>query len=403
MKKAQIIILLLVLLTFCSGCAGQGNQSNTETEVATEAITWQSKYDIGMRLLSTGNFEDAIIAFEAAIELDDSKPEAYVRRGDAIILSAETSDNLTLALNDYQSALTLDDSNVKAHLGIADVYIRQGDYKKAVATLEDALNKTSQNHTIKSKLSEIESGVFTDSSNNPRLELHYYGNERKLVGYIEFDYNENGELYSASGYTADGTPAGYVEPKTTVNGDTTEEIMYSWYQQEDIVFYVTKQIWTKTIHPDGSYDIIETYFWEGDEINYYLHKRYDPNHRCVLTENYDIDGTFSNKITYEYDTQGNCIRTNYYDKHGSLSSYILEEYNEKGQNIKDATYSGNGELQRYSLAKFGEHGKITGVEYYNKSGELTSYSIKQYDKNGNLIVDEQYDNKGNLTFSRAIE
>ncbi len=40
--------------------------------------TWQAQYDLGMRYLSEGNYEQAILAFQAAIEIDPREPMAYV-------------------------------------------------------------------------------------------------------------------------------------------------------------------------------------------------------------------------------------------------------------------------------------------------------------------------------------
>ena len=38
---------------------------------------WQEQYDLGVRYLSEGNYEEAIIAFTTAIEIDPKRPEAY--------------------------------------------------------------------------------------------------------------------------------------------------------------------------------------------------------------------------------------------------------------------------------------------------------------------------------------
>lgn len=49
------------------------------------APTWQERYDLGMRYLPEGNYEEAIIAFTAAIEIDPKQVSAYVDRGDAYV------------------------------------------------------------------------------------------------------------------------------------------------------------------------------------------------------------------------------------------------------------------------------------------------------------------------------
>lgn len=63
MKKLFLpLFLSLALLCSCS-------QANA---------TWQEQYDLGVKYLSEGNYEEAILAFEAAIEIDPKRAEAYI-------------------------------------------------------------------------------------------------------------------------------------------------------------------------------------------------------------------------------------------------------------------------------------------------------------------------------------
>ena len=100
-------------------------------------LAWQEQYDLGMQYLEDGDYEQAIVAFTAAIELDPKQAPIYIGRAQAYIGSGETEENLSAALTDYESALALDDMNPDIYLGIADVYIRQGDYEKAKEILRD--------------------------------------------------------------------------------------------------------------------------------------------------------------------------------------------------------------------------------------------------------------------------
>lgn len=55
---------------------------------------WQEQYDLGVRYLSEGNYEEAIIAFAAAIEIDPKQVDSYIKCADAYI-----------GLEDYEKAL----------------------------------------------------------------------------------------------------------------------------------------------------------------------------------------------------------------------------------------------------------------------------------------------------------
>ncbi len=48
-----------------------------------KAPTWQEQYDLGVRYLSEGKYEEAILAFTAAIEIEPKRSEAYVGLAEA--------------------------------------------------------------------------------------------------------------------------------------------------------------------------------------------------------------------------------------------------------------------------------------------------------------------------------
>lgn len=69
-----LMVFLLIVLTACG-------QSVEET--------WQEQYDLGVRYLSEGNYEEAIIAFTAAIEIDPKQADVYLGLADAYIGSSD--------------------------------------------------------------------------------------------------------------------------------------------------------------------------------------------------------------------------------------------------------------------------------------------------------------------------
>ena len=102
------IVSLLLTITLVLGLCACGQKAGA---------TWQEQYDLGVKYLSEGNYEEAIVAFTAAIEIDEKRPEGY--------------------------------------LGLADTYTALGDLEKAVEVLELALEKIGANDEIQEKMDEI--------------------------------------------------------------------------------------------------------------------------------------------------------------------------------------------------------------------------------------------------------
>lgn len=140
-RICNLIAALMLVLGLCA--CGQSAEAK-----------WQEQYDLGVRYLSDGNYEEAIIAFTAAIEIDPNRAEAYVGRADAYIGKGETEENLAAALADYEAALELDAEPPSIYLKLADIYQRLGDYDSAIKILEQGAAATSD-VTIAEKLEEL--------------------------------------------------------------------------------------------------------------------------------------------------------------------------------------------------------------------------------------------------------
>ena len=61
-------LLLLGLLSGLTACSN--------------APTWQEQYDLGMKYLEEGNYEEALTAFDSAIEIDAKKAAAFDGRAE---------------------------------------------------------------------------------------------------------------------------------------------------------------------------------------------------------------------------------------------------------------------------------------------------------------------------------
>lgn len=71
--RLTALILTFVLCLPLAACGGSKADIPAEN-----ALTWQEQYDLGIKFLSDGNYEEAIIAFTAAIEIDPKQVDAYL-------------------------------------------------------------------------------------------------------------------------------------------------------------------------------------------------------------------------------------------------------------------------------------------------------------------------------------
>lgn len=346
-------VLTLLALVVCVSLAACGTGSSS--------LTWQEQYDLGMRYLSEGNYEEAIIAFTAAIEIDPKQSETYVGRGDAYIGSGETEENLTAAAADYEEALAIDESLVDAWLGLADVYIRQGDYDKAMEILREALEKTGNDSSIAGKLAEMESGSFTDSSGKIRR-MNWYGEGGTLTSFYTFAYDSQGRELSLTSYDGEGNQLEHIE---------------NVYDQDGNLLAGNGLMSSAGLMQFGEYE----YDANGNQIQATYHA------------NASSDSPVERQYRYAYDDDRNKIRQEYYDSTGIMQSYETYEY-VNGQITRADSYYSDGTLSGYDFYEYTDDGQLLKRSDYNADGELIYYYVYAYDENGNNIGYTSYQADG---------
>lgn len=163
MKRVLLFMCLFVgVLCACS------------QSITTEGQTWQEQYDLGIRYLSEGSYEEAIIAFTAAIEIDPKQALAYVGRGDAYIGLGETEENLAAAQADYEKALSIDATFVEVYQKLAQTYLALGQSDKMIEILEQGYELIGDK-TLRKSLDDILSKMSEEGSN---------GNNNGIVDFI---------------------------------------------------------------------------------------------------------------------------------------------------------------------------------------------------------------------------
>lgn len=154
-----MMMIYALSLGLCACEQGTSEQGASEQAGNNVQTTWQEQYDLGIRYLSEGNYEEAIIAFTTAIELDPKQASAYVGRGNAYILSDETEENLAAAHVNYEMAIQLDETCEEAYLGLARLYTKNENTEKALEILNQALLKTGESDQIRSLIAELEETI----------------------------------------------------------------------------------------------------------------------------------------------------------------------------------------------------------------------------------------------------
>ena len=352
-RICNLIAALMLVLGLCA--CGQSAEAK-----------WQEQYDLGVRYLSEGNYEEAIIAFTAAIDIDPKRPAGFVGRGDAYALSGDTEDNLSAAQADYEAAIALDETLPGGWLGLADVYIRQGDYDKALETLREGLDKTGGDQSIADKIEEMEAGNFTDSSGNIRRMSRYDGN-RNLLYYLTYTYDGQGREASVTSFDAGGTQLGHVDH---VYDQAGNRIVYGYAPNRN----------------DGHLIVTE---YEYDAAG----------NRTKLTNHASdsLDSEVERSIQYTYDGEGNRVREEWYDGQGNLKWYETSVYDAAGLEVRNERYDPDGTLECDWSYEYDGQGNKIRTELYGADGAmLTYYIIYTYDDAGNCLSQEYYDADGTL-------
>lgn len=313
MKRITALLLTALLLLSLAACGGKD--------------AWQEQYDLGMRYLNDGNYEEAIIAFTAAIEIDEKRPEGYEGRGRAYVLSGETAENLEAAKSDFEKALELDPTYVDAWLDLADIYIRQGDFDEAMRILEEALEATGQDQAILDKIKEMQEGRFNDSDGRPRKTCHYENGE--LIQYWLYEYDEKGNNVKTTCYNGDDT---LHSTEISEYNDAGQETRMVATEADG---YVRTEVYTydstgRRIRVDGRS--------EPDNDSWYVLITYDDTAMTETRIEYRADGTFEHRFVVEKDQDGVRRKASNYlmDENGNeyLDYYVEYIWNE------DGTYGG---------------------------------------------------------------
>lgn len=362
MKKAICLILAVILLCACGG-----------------AVSWQEQYDLGMRYLNEQNYDEAVLAFTAAIKIDpnqedlylaladvymlqqnyseainilekgqetlsqtsdgftDKLAQVYIQRAQYLIAQGETEENLAAALADYEKAKELGYTAANLWLGMADVYIRQGDYDKALDILQQGLKAVGDNPEILAKIAELENWHITDSDGVVRTRVRHL--------YVSQFDGETGWFHIIR-YDAQG---------------------------REVQVYLTHEMAMGEIVNGMKVDIL-----------------YDEQGRRVQT--YDFYPSFGEliKVTNTYNEQGLLVQQERTMNENPVFDYrYLYEYDDQGREISREIQDSKGEWYWRSTCEW--DGMTMIEQKVNAMGEGPWAVQSTYDENGRLLKVVEFD------------
>lgn len=355
MKKTQAVILFLTAFSLTLSACGQ------------KVSTWQEQYDLGVRYLEDGNYEEAIIAFTAAIEIDPKQSAAYTGRGDAYMsivstLDAEASQDVIAeyfgnAEKDYLEAVSLTPKDADIYLKLADLYIAMGDREAASAILQQGYEETG-NQQLLDKKEELAQGSVQWNSLTAAQQTLFLSLDKAVE---EFDGSTVQRLMSSEDFAAlfalittksdDGKSGSF--RVTEEDGNLYELSFWSDEQEFDYWFvirgdnnYRESGYWTSTgVDWENHVGISHMEGQEGNESGAFKHEVFWPDGRTTVSEGTALNGIRVGTETvthsdgsievYECDQQGNLIRCIY---NGTVIEDIAEIANDYP--MQASTYRG---------------------------------------------------------------
>jgi len=122
MKKFSVLLLVIVICLALTAC-GKKNTDSTENPYA--SMSWQEQYDLGIRLLNEGKYEEAILVFQTMIQIEPKRSEGYQKLADAYI-----------AVGDYEKAASVLADGFQA-TGVASLEQQLKDVQDKIEKLEN--------------------------------------------------------------------------------------------------------------------------------------------------------------------------------------------------------------------------------------------------------------------------
>lgn len=134
-KKYISVVICMYLLLILAACQKQS--------------VWQEQYDLGMRYLNESNYEEAILAFMSAIEIDPRQADAYVYLTQAYLTTGDTENAEAIRAQGYEAT---GDGRLKMSVTHGIVYIDDIPFDQRITYRESDLLSTEQKDSVRQSI-----------------------------------------------------------------------------------------------------------------------------------------------------------------------------------------------------------------------------------------------------------
>lgn len=132
LRRRQRRLITVTLAVFVAGGAGAW----TYNYISSAPERADQEFQQGMKMMSPGKYQDAVVHFTQALGIYKQLPDAYLERGNANRILGE----MDAALADYQAAADLNPVLPEAQSGIAMIYIERHDTEHALEHLNKSIS-----------------------------------------------------------------------------------------------------------------------------------------------------------------------------------------------------------------------------------------------------------------------
>jgi len=377
------VLIIGAMITMNSG-GSEGSLLAATGESITELLS------LGQRYLLELNYEAAIVAFTRVIEIDPMNVDALVGRGQARVLWQE---ELDLARADFERALEIDERSVGAYLGLVDIYIRLGDFERALELARLGYEMTGD-AALREMVEALEGGTVRDSEGRVRRERYY--NEDGFTFSLVRSYTQ-GRLVSITTFN----PAGDIISHGDINYDEQGNRLQNFSptvmaSDSDLLGVLNRTEYTRD--SEGRVIRRDSFRPDGALGSFHLYERGADG---ILTRRtfHQSDGRMTSESLH--DSQGRTVRRNSFGHDGQLRSYELWEHDAEGRLARISTYNADGTLERYSIWEYDAEGREIRRSSFDADGTPRSFTVTEYNDDGSIRSRTEYRADGTISYRQT--